>query len=202
VLYDDQLVRGELVAMHLPFPSGMADDEPILLSWTLSYLSDTDPSDAFEYTNAGLEVWFRPNARRVSVKNLSTKKSLGVFDLVADAARLAQLQKQGPIALGLPEAGEWSRHRAEVQQRDEGKWETVIRGGAAMNAGELFKPRLDINYLRRASGQLVDENVPPLELSMLVTMRAAPGVVLYDRVRADYPVLAALAVIPVSLPSS
>lgn len=203
VLFEDELVRGEVVAMNLPFPTtGVPPTEPITLSWTITFLADTDPTDAFEYTCAGLELTFRPNARRVNVKDVRARKSLGVFDLVADAARLAQLQQRGPIAIGLPESGSWRRYRAEVQQREEGKWETVVRGSAKLSAGELFQPRLDINYLRRASGQLVSENVPPLDVSMLVTMQASPGVVLYDHVRTEYPILAPLAVVPLPLGST
>jgi hypothetical protein len=203
VLFEDDLIRGEVVAMNMPFPTtGIALNESISLSWTITFLADTDPTDAFEYTCAGLELTFRPNARRVSVKDLRAKKSLGVFDLAADAAQLTQLQKRGPIAIGLPESGSWRRFRTEIRQRDEGKWETVIRGSATFTAGELFRPRLDVNYLRRSSGQLVSDNVPPLGVSMLVSMVASPGVPLYDRVRVEYPVLAPLVVVPVPLAST
>lgn len=197
VLYEDKLARGEVVAMHLPVPEkGIPPTSKLELLWTISFLSDTDPSDAFEYTNSGLEVTFRPNSRRVSIKDVTARnKSLGIFDLVNDAAHLRQLATQKVIEVGLPEAGKWKRHRAEIKQRDEGKWETVIRGNASLEAGALFKPRIDLNHLRREGGQLLEgDGVAPLDISMLVTVRAPTGVALYDRVRAEFPVLIPLAV--------
>ena len=207
LLYEDQLPRGSVVAMLLPFPeSGIPAGANVELTWTITYLSDTNPSDAFEYTNSGLEVWFRPNERRVSVKELvgRRKKSLGVYDLVRDKQTLQEFRKEKIIELGLPETRVWKRQRGELQQRDAGKWETIVRGSVKVEAGTLFRPRLDLNHLRRESSQLVGgDDVEPLDVSMLVTMRAPAGVSLYDRVRLAHPVLVPLEVsVPVPLKSA
>ncbi len=40
---------------------------PIELEWTVSFVTPVDARDAFEYTQAGLEPWFRPDERIVTI---------------------------------------------------------------------------------------------------------------------------------------
>jgi hypothetical protein len=59
-------------------------------------------------------------------------------------------------------------------------------------AEKFFLPRLDVNYLRREHGRLVKDNVVPMAIAMLVTMRAPLDIPLYDRVANQFQVLTPL----------
>jgi subtilase family protein len=194
VLYEESLDRDETVAMNLPVPTSLPDDTPLRIVWTISYVSAVDSKDAFEYTLDGLEITFRPHARRVKVRDLNRPKGeqvVGVFDIERDAAAIRRLEQTTLIEVGdvpVPGAG-WRARKGESRQREDGKWETVVCGEVEMPAGELFHPRLDVHYLRRSRGQLVKGDVPPLAVSMLATLSAPAGVDLYDRVTAEHRLL-------------
>jgi hypothetical protein len=74
-----------------------------------------------------------------------------------------------------------------------------MTGRVSVQFEELFRPRLDVHYLARHHGELLDE-AEPARLVMVLTVRASRGIVLYDKVRerACYDVL--VPVLPVQVP--
>lgn len=199
VLYEDSLPRSEVVAMRLPFPGGVPATVKLEVTWTIAYTSDVDPRDATDYTLSGIETVFRPDSRVRTLTDAATKVSrvvqmdtdrLVIRDALARGAKLSE-----PTA----HSG-WSLTKGEQRLRRSGKWETIVPGRVLLDAGELHEPRLDMHHLRRAQGQLVTgSGVTPLRFAMLVTIKAPPGVPLYDLVAAEYRVLTPVVRVPIRL---
>lgn len=200
VLYEDRLPRDQVVAMRFPFPAGLPAATRLELTWTISFVSEIDPRDATDYTLSGIDTVFRPDERVRFLTNPLTKESEQVrkdFDLARITSSLARgfrLSEEPKAHAG------WMLTKGEQGLRRDGKWETIIPGRAILTAGELHEPRLDLQHLRREDGQLVrGDGVRPLRFAMLLTIKAAPGVVLYDLVASQYRVLTPLVRVPVRL---
>ncbi|MDQ3605533.1 MAG: S8 family peptidase, partial [Gemmatimonadota bacterium] len=191
VVYQDFLSRGASTTMRLPFPDGLSPDTEITLSWTLSYVSSIEPANASEYTRSGFEVVFRPHENLRSIFEVESKKQLTVLDIVRDRTLLEEMLKTGTYSFNdVPPADSgWRKLRSESAQRLSGKWETVSHGELRLAAGALLHPRLDLLYLARREGALVDAGVEPLQIALVVTIRAPEGIALYDRVHSQFPVL-------------
>ncbi len=69
-----------------------------------------------------------------------------------------------------------------------------MRGKVSLDASKVNQPRLDVSYLRRERGVLVDgAHVPKLPLVVLATVTTQTFGV-YDAVRLAYPILVPLTV--------
>lgn len=199
VLFEEQLPRGGVVAFNIPLPEELPARAQIQLDWTLGFSTEVDPRDPSDYTLTGLDVIFRPDAREFSVTDESSGQAVRYLHAQRDQQELVSAHLEGRKISALPRSdSSWRATRSEQQLRMAGKWETIVRGRKAKTTERICKPRLDVTYLRREGGQLVSgERVEPLRFAMLVTLRAPKGVDLYDRVAADYPVLAPLVHVPV-----
>lgn len=200
VLYEDDLPRSEVVAMRFPFPSGLPSGTEIRAEWTMSFVAAIDPRDPSDYTLQGLDVTFRPHEAKRNLTNPDDRKDVRLVDMQQDAADVRRALTQG-YRLSEPKAHSGWRPKSEVDLRAGGKWDTVIRGKIKLPSDDLYKPRLDVLHLRRADGRLVTgDAVPPLRLTMLVTLRAPVGVDIYDRVATQHPVLLPVVQIPARIP--
>lgn len=201
MIYDDELSRGESIALRFPYPVKLSPATKLELVWTISYLSEVDPRAGIDYTLSGIETLFRPDFRVRSLTDPVTKKRKTVrLDL--DRQEISAALAKGYSLSDEPKTHpNWLLTRAEQLLRRDGKWETLLQGRVAMTVGKLYEPRLDLQHLRRAEGQLVNgANVRPLRFAMLLTVRAMDGSPIYDQVRAQYQVLAPL--VQVSVPVS
>lgn len=193
LLYEDQLDRDQMVALPLPVPDGALDGMNVWIRWTLAFTSPTDPTDAVDYTRAGIEIQFRPHARRYSFSFPGESGLHGPLDVQNQATEVADLLRAGARPSAHPATRPPGKARLlESERREEGKWETMIQLTHRMRGDGLFRPRLDLSFLARDSGSLVREAVPPLDYSLLVTIRGRVGVDIYDRVRTEYAVLTPL----------
>ena len=189
VLYRDTIERDQAISLPFPLPASAVAGRTIELSWTVVFTAATDPTDAVDYTQAGLEVAFRPHARRYTFRDPSTNKGVELDVQEQSQEVLAQLAAEA-IPSALPATKPSDRRRNEVLQREEGKWETALHFAKRMRASSLFNPQLTVNYLAREDGSLTA--APALPFAMLVSMRAPQGVKLYEAVRQQYPVLTPL----------
>ncbi len=186
VLYEDSIRRGESIGLLLPFPADVRTGM-IALSWTLVITSPVNPADAAEYTLAGVELAFRPHARRLPFTSPDGARSV-VVNLDTHAAQASTLLRAGYKPAVNPATRSGNRVRiTEQMRRDEGKWESIIHARDRMRAGSILRPRIDLTYYSRLEGMLRDEGVPDLDFVLVVSMSGAPN--LYDRVRAQYGVL-------------
>jgi Subtilase family len=190
VLYRDTISRGEAVSLPFPLVSSVIDGKTVTLRWTIALSVPTDPRNPVEYTQAGLEVAFRPHAQRIVFTNRKTKRSKTV-NVAEDAEEARRLISEGYEFSNLPATRSPKQRRHESRRRrDEAKWETMLHVSQKMRASSLFKPQLTASYLAREEGVLVD--APPLEFVMLLTIGAPKGVDLYDAIRVNYPQLTPL----------
>jgi nucleotide-binding universal stress UspA family protein len=188
VMYEDVLRRGETVGLPVPLPTGLVRGR-VAMRWTLAVTSPVDPSDMAEYTSAGVELQFRPHARRIPFTAPDNSKVV-VVNVDTNGAKATDLLRQGYRPGENPATRSGKRVRvSEFARRDEGKWETLIHTRDRMTAASLCQPRLDLSYFARAGGVLRDEGVPDLDFTLLVTIDAPPSFGLYDRIRNEYPVL-------------
>lgn len=200
VLYEDQLPRGESTALRFPFPRGLPPDLKVELIWTLSYVSEVDPRDATDYTLSGIETIFRPDARKHTLTDPTTKQTTPV-NTETDRTQITAALAAGWRLSEEPSAhSSWSLTKGEQRLRRDGKWETIMPGRVLIKAGELFEPRLDLLHLRRENGRLVrGKAIEPLRFAMLLTIRAQSGQAIYDMVASQYRVLTPLLRVPVRM---
>ena len=187
VLYEDSIERDEVVSLPFPIPEQTVRGRTLDLRWTVVYTSPTDPTDPVDYAQAGLELAFRPHARRFRFMDPHTGRSV-TLDTVSDAERVLEILRGGGQPGSVPVTRAPDRVRNEALLREEGKWETVVRSSVRMRASGLFEPQLTLSYLARAHGLLLPD-APALDYTVLLTVRAPSGVALYDATRQQYRVL-------------
>lgn len=189
VLYEDQLERDQMVALPLPVPDGVLDGMMASVRWTLAFSSAVDPTDAVDYTRSGVDIQFRPHDRRYNF-TMPDGSVVGPYDTQEQAPEVTGVLRSG----GRPSVHPATRSPGgarliEADRRDEGKWETMVQLTHRMRGQGLFRPRVDLSFLARDSGLLVREAVPPLDYTLIATIRGRQGTQLYNAVRASYPVL-------------
>lgn len=190
VLYQDAVRRGDVAGFEVPMPNGATG--LVSVRWTLAFTSPVNPSDMAEYTLAGLDLQFRPHARKLTFTSVDGATTL-VVNVQEDRDRAIELLGQGyrPSENAATRSGNRVRI-TEAARRDEGKWETIIHSRDRMRAASLLEPRLDLAYFARSGGLLREEGVPDLDFTLLVTVDEPGGVNLYDRIRQQYPMLVPL----------
>jgi hypothetical protein len=108
---------------------------------------------------------------------------------VTESERVRQLYTDGYAAAtypaSMPVPGSFG---TEEERRGGGKWETIQRFRKRMRATSLRNPRLDLSYIAREGG-LLARTTPPIDYSLLVSIRARGDSDLYDRARAQFPTL-------------
>ncbi|MGE5527072.1 MAG: S8 family peptidase [Methanosarcina sp.] len=189
VLYRDTLNRGETVSLPFPLVDSAVQGRTVKLSWTIALTAPTDPRNPVEYTQAGVEVAFRPHAQKFIFTNRDIEDSK-LVNVAEEAEEARRLLAEGYV-FNLPATRSPVQHRHEARRRrDEAKWETVLYSRLRMRASSLFRPQLTASYLAREEGVLTE--APPLEFVMLLTLQAPKGVNLYDATRVSYPQLTPL----------
>ena len=76
VLYRDTIERDQVISLPFPLVGDVVAGRTVDLRWTLVFTAPIDPTDAVDYTQAGLAVAFRPHARRFSFRDPATNKSV------------------------------------------------------------------------------------------------------------------------------
>jgi subtilisin family serine protease len=185
-LYTPTLVRGEAIALPVPW---QPDVGTLSFRWTISFLSQVDQTDATEYTSSGVEVSWRPNANKITMKP-PPKSGLAAVPLdlrvAGDASTYQSLLARGWKRSNPKTAAPKSGFKSERELRDEGKWETLVQSEVRHQSRSIFEPRLWLNQLHREKGVLTSpQDVEPLRVAVVVTTEAAKGVDLYPRVVAN-----------------
>jgi hypothetical protein len=125
IVYQGELKPGKYLRAALPLPAGGLMGN-LLLKATFCYASPTDPQDAAAYTRAGLEIVFRPSAKKID-EGKANAKTKCFFDM--------------------------KNYATEAERRsDMGKWETVLHGARGMRGTSLDSPVFDIHYNAREAG--------------------------------------------------
>lgn len=192
VLYEDSLRRGESVTVRVPLPDDALDAVPsrrVDVRWTLAFIAPLEPNNPVEYARRGIEIYFRPHAEKFNM-SLDGHEPILVNRRV-DPKLYDFLVAQGRVPSDRPATRAKSGYAPENERREDGKWETILRGDDRIQADGLYRPAFDLHLLSRDHGALVNE-ADDLPYVMLVTVTAPRGIPLYDRVRAGAPVLTPL----------
>lgn len=188
VLFEDRIARDETASLRLPVPA--IDRGLVELAWTLAFSAPTEPTESLEYTRATIDMTFRPHDQ----KYIFTKQGASPcrVNVASDPSRVADLYADGytagsyPASLSMPGSS-----GSEDERRDGGKWETLRYYSKKFRASSLRNPTLELDYLAREGGILAND-APPLDYTLVLSVRAAQNVDLYDRVTTTFPVLSQL----------
>jgi hypothetical protein len=194
LLYEDRIDRDDVVALRLPLPEGI-DRGIVQISWTLALTAPTEPTQPSEYTQATLDLTFRPHDRKYRFTDGTRVRVVDVDDTAAVAALYADgyTASTYPMTVAMP-----GSFGTEEARREGGKWETVRHFARAFRASSLRNPRLDLAYVSREGG-LLTRTPGPIDYTLLVTIRGREGLDLYDRARSQFSVITPLHV-PTRLP--
>lgn len=184
VVVNDVIERGTTRAYALPYPAAGIDGR-VKLRWTVAFSSPTDPQDAVEYTQAGLEVAMRPHALQYEMWKAGESKSVTV-NVGSDGEMIRRLDDDGWELRTNPKTRGSKAIKSEQTLRADGKWETVMRHEDSALSKTLHRPAIWVSYYQRLSGDLVSrEEGTPLKFTLVMTLEADKVPDLYERVRAD-----------------
>ena len=199
VLYESTISRDEFFPLLLPVPDSATSDA-ISLRYTLVTSTSVDPKDPVEYTKAGLTIRLRPDSNRFTFSKPGAREV--TKHLHRDRDEITALIKNGFTAASDPKTlSLQTRGTSEFSLREEGKWDTLRSFSRKFQAGNLFRPRVEITYLAREEGLLVND-VPDLSWALLVSLEGPANVEMHDLVRSQFPVLVPLSVPAAAVPSS
>ncbi|TXH74392.1 MAG: S8 family peptidase [Lysobacteraceae bacterium] len=158
IVYQGELKPGKYLRASLPLPEGGLKGR-IKLKATFCYASPIDPQDACSYTQAGLEVSFRPNLSKVKEEAQN-----------ADTAGFFKMSKYMP---------------EEERRSDIGKWETVLHAEKSMLGSSLQEPVFDIHYNARTGGGAA-HRAGKIPYALVLTIEAARHADLYAEILKAY----------------
>lgn len=160
VVYQGEISPAKYIRAAIPVPSDPMSGM-VSIKATICYKTQIDPHHPGNYTQAGLEVTFRPNDTKYS--------------------RDKQVHPDSDSFFGssLPGATE------DELRRDAWKWENCLHAVKRKRGSSLVNPSFDIHYNARLEGR---NFAPPENLSyaMVVSVHAKGVADLYDQVVRQY----------------
>lgn len=166
ILYQGTLPLRKYLRAEMPLPkTGLRGN--VSITATLAVASEVDPEHASTYTRAGLEVRFRPHAKRFGVRPDGMPTREPVTEDFFSGHRLKSK---------LPEF---------KLRKDAHKWEPILRATRTLAAEDLHRPLLDIYYHHRAQGKRHPEP-KSLRYALVVTVRSDETPELYVRLLSAY----------------
>lgn len=166
VVYQGLLPIGQHLRAKLPVPTGPIKGK-VAVRATLLIAPDVDPDHPGAYTKGGLEVSYRPDARKFEKTKPGKKppahpKTRAFFSGT-------NLFKDG-----------------EFRLRKEGfKWEPCLRHEDVISGSQLFEPCFDIWYHHRDNAMAASDP-KPLAYSLVISLSAVDEPDFYNRVRRTY----------------
>lgn len=173
VIYQGELPPKQFLRARIPVPPGLSGR--IEITATICYATQVRASDPLNYTNSGVEVAYRPDARKHAM-NKETKKP-------STYAKTASFFKDGDYA-----------SEEERRTRDR-KWETVLHASKRVESGKLHEPVFDLHFIPRL-GAMDHANPEKIRYAMVISVHAPKHADIYERVLAAFPQLHTLAPIP------
>jgi hypothetical protein len=160
VLYQGILEPRRYLRAAVPLPARILSGR-VTITTTIVYATPIDPAHSGGYTQAGLEVFFRPHSGRFAVEGgASVAKTSPFFQL-----------------------GRYSEE--EDLRRDAHKWETVLHRSKRFNGTSLQAPVFDIHYNARNAGSDTT-TAPPIRYAAVITIDAPKEPNLYSEILAAY----------------
>lgn len=156
IVYQGQLKKSEHLRIPIPIPEEI-DCTWVHLKATFCFTTATDPEHPLHYTRSGLEVVFRANEMKI---------------------------KEGALH---PESNSFfalkKLYETEEGLRDDAhKWETSISRSRRFQRKSLVNPVFDVKYHAREQGGDSNEDLMPLNYSLVVSIRTEGNDELYNLV--------------------
>ncbi|GAB2503135.1 hypothetical protein GCM10027084_16970 [Pseudoxanthomonas sangjuensis] len=159
IVYQGELKPGKYLRAPLPLPKDGLKGR-VRLKATFCYASPTDPQDACSYTQAGLEVTFRPHSGKSAKEDAQDPNTRSFFKT--------------------------AKYADENQRRsDDGKWETVLHDADNMLGSSLNEPAFDIHYNARAGGDAA-KRAGKIPYALVITIEAHRHPDLYNDILRAY----------------
>jgi hypothetical protein len=156
VVFQGKLPRGYYLRARVPLPSRSLRGN-VRISSTILIAPETDPENADAYTRGGLEIHFRPDARRRrkttdgrTPKHASTRPFFSLKNMYG---------------------------KGEYELREDGKWEPCRKGTQRLRAASLHLPVFDIYHHVRE-----DTDREEIAYAMVISLQAPKVTDLYDQV--------------------
>ena len=160
VLYQGELSPSQYLRALIPLPAGEYLDGLVTIDATFCYATPIDPQDPGSYTRSGLEVTFRPHARRFAHEDTTVPQTRPFF-------RKSDFDNE------------------QVLRNDAQKWETTLHAINRFRGTSLLEPVFDIHYNARSSGGAARE-AKKIRYALVVTVRSPRTPDLYDTVLRTY----------------
>jgi hypothetical protein len=160
VLYQGTLEPRKYLRAAVPLPRRTLAGF-VRISATIVYAAPVDPAHAGAYTQAGLEVIFRPHSDRIAVeKGSSVPKSTSFF-------QRRQYGERGDL------------------RRDAHQWETVLHRSKRFRGTSLQAPVFDLHYSARSAGG-DNTTAPRIRYAAVITIEATNEPTLYNEILTSY----------------
>jgi hypothetical protein len=164
VVYAGKLTPGAVLRAPVLLPSGLTGN--VRIRATLCYSCRTDPNTPGDYTRAGLDITFRPDATKFKFEN--GKKS-------ANPVSNPFFKRHDHIL---------EEERRLLAQ----KWNTVMHSECGKNVASLNAPCFDLHYVAREPGLSISPNdAPEIHYALVVSLIQPKTSNLYERVLAAFP---------------
>lgn len=164
IVYQGELKPGKYLRASIPIPkSGLTGR--VKLKATFCYASPVDPQEASCYTQAGLEVTFRPN-----LSKFSRDKATGKVKSQPDSSSFFETN---------------SYATEEERRADWGKWETTLHAEQGFMGATLNAPVFDIHYNARESGAPT-VGAGKIKYALVITVEASKHQDLYNEILQSY----------------
>jgi len=155
IVYQGTLNPAEWMNVPIPLPA-TALEGMVTIRATLCYFTDTDPEDPVNYTKSGMELRFRPHEDKrdegsMYPKSKSFFQKNQINNLVDDDLN-------------------YNAHF----------WETTLSAGKRMRASSLKEPVFNLHYNARSSGGRAENDTPPINYAMIITVEAPRNTALYQ----------------------
>lgn len=183
VLYNGVVDLTRWVRLQLPFPEDLDYSGKVQFEWTLVYACEVRAATPDDYTLAGTEIIFRPNETRF---NFNKDGKNVTVDKLADPDRATQLMSDGWRKSLHPAS---TSYKKEQEHREQGKWDTVLRGKKKVDRDNVRSPVLDVHAIGRGDW---DHRGGPgrINYAAVVSVRVSdPNIPLYTLVRVQLPQL-------------
>jgi len=190
IIFNGDLPFKKSIILPIPFPEHFSSNIKIDIEWTIVYSTPVAPNAPDEYTIYGSEVHFIPNRYNY---NFCLKNPIGTCKRQKVDIRNTSIVNQ-LISEGWTQSKNTitKSYKKEGQLRNEGKWDTVIRGQRSCLSSGLADPYLHLHALSRGYWGHMDIDLLPKSLTyaaIITTRVRSQNINLYNQVRARWPQL-------------
>ncbi|MGW6449384.1 S8 family peptidase [Lentzea sp. NPDC055074] len=158
VVYQGELNPSQYLRALLPLPESSLSGF-VTVDATFCYATAVDPQDPGSYTRSGLEVVFRPHAKKF--KDAATE----------------------PTSSSFFQRSDYDNER--TLRNDAQKWETTLHRSKRFRGSSLYQPVFDIHHNARTGGGAAS-GVDRIRYALVITVRSTRTPDIYDQVVRTY----------------